>query len=321
LQGGDLILQNDKRIVNSTASTINFTDGSNSLFTIVDAGSAGNATSTGTFTADGQSTLSGAVVMESTLDVQGGSITLENDEVIDNSADATIAFTDGTNTLFSIVDAGTTGNGDFSGTLTVDGTSTLTGAAALNGGITVDSTAFTVADTSGNVATTGTLGVTGLSTLSGGTTKLVNIENLMSPTVLSVPITWTAAAGGTGTVATIADGEVWFIHNVMVNVTTDFACTGNDTTLDIGDGNDADGFLDLADAQLQKADTEGTGFTAGWQGMTSAIVGAYLDANDNSFVYAPSGGAETIDWLLDETSGETITAGAATIYVIYTRIL
>ena len=138
LQGGDLILQNDKRIVNSTASTINFTDGSNSLFTIVDAGSAGNATSTGTFTADGQSTLSGAVVMESTLDVQGGSITLENDEVIDNSADATIAFTDGTNTLFSIVDAGTTGNGDFSGTLTVDGASTLTGDVVVSGTAVVD---------------------------------------------------------------------------------------------------------------------------------------------------------------------------------------
>ena len=112
------------------------------------------------------------VEIASTLDVQGGNITLQNDEVIDNSADATIAFTDGTNTLFSIVDAGTTGNGDFSGTLTVDGTSTLTGAAALNGGITVDSTAFTVADTSGNVATAGTLDV------QGGAITLENDETI-----------------------------------------------------------------------------------------------------------------------------------------------
>ena len=37
------------------------------------------------------------------------------------------------------------------------------------------------------------------------------------------------------------------------------------STLVIGDGNDADGFCVLADAELQAADTEGTGWAAGWQ--------------------------------------------------------
>ena len=55
-------------------------------------------------------------------------------------------------------------------TLEVAGATTLTGALAANGGITVDNTAFVVADTSGNVSTTGTLTVTGLTTLNGGIT-------------------------------------------------------------------------------------------------------------------------------------------------------
>ncbi len=52
-------------------------------------------------------------------------------------------------------------------TLAVTGASTLTGALAANGGITVDSTAFTVADTTGNTSIAGTLGVTGISTFTG----------------------------------------------------------------------------------------------------------------------------------------------------------
>ena len=44
---------------------------------------------------------------------------------------------------------------------------TVTGATALNGGLTMDSTAFTVADTSGNTAIAGTLAVTGATTVAG----------------------------------------------------------------------------------------------------------------------------------------------------------
>jgi hypothetical protein len=146
-----------------------------------------------------------------------------------------------------------------------------------------------------------------------------DVENTMLPTLVSTAITYTAAAGGTGTVATIADGEIWIIHRVLVNVTTNFDATGDDATLVVGDGNDADGHCVLADAELQTTDTEGTGWAAGWQCQVAATVGAYLDVN-GGFIYAPSGAAETIDWLVDEASGETITAGAATIYVWYTRI-
>lgn len=145
-------------------------------------------------------------------------------------------------------------------------------------------------------------------------------EHIMFPSVVTKAITYTAAAGGNGTVAIVAAGETWIVHSVLANVTTDFACTGDDTTLDVGDASDADGYLDLADAELQKADTEGTGFSAGWQGMADGTIGAYLDEVDSGFVVAASSVPVTITYLIDETSGETITTGAATIYVTYTRI-
>ena len=50
------------------------------------------------------------------------------------------------------------------------GTLTISGATALNGGLTMDTNKFTVADTSGNTSIAGTLGVTGATTLSGGAT-------------------------------------------------------------------------------------------------------------------------------------------------------
>ena len=55
------------------------------------------------------------------------------------------------------------------GTSTTTGM-TITGAAILNGGLTMDTDKFTVADTTGNTAIGGTLGVTGATTLTGGLT-------------------------------------------------------------------------------------------------------------------------------------------------------
>ena len=53
---------------------------------------------------------------------------------------------------------------------TLTGALTVAGVTALNGGLTMDSNKFTVADTSGNVATAGTLAVTGTSALTGNVT-------------------------------------------------------------------------------------------------------------------------------------------------------
>jgi len=161
----------------------------------------------------------------------------------------------------------------------------------------------------------------GMTTLTGGVTLPLNATSGVGlPLVVSKSFTYTAAAGATYDGFIIPESQKIFIHSVLVNVTENFDCTGDDCTLDVGDASDGDGFIDLADAELQAADTEGTGFPAGWQGLSAETLGAYLDLNHNSFpVVAPAGGY-TVTYTIDETSGDTLAGGAATIYMSYTRI-
>lgn len=154
--------------------------------------------------------------------------------------------------------------------------------------------------------------------LNGIITNAANLEHIGLPTWLTTAFTYTAAAGGTVTLATIGAGEAWIIHDVRVEVTTNFAATGDDATLVIGDGNDTDGFCVLADAELQAADTEGTGWSAGWQCQVAATRGAYIDGL-GGFVYDEAS-TETIDAVISETSGTTLSGGAATVHILYTRI-
>lgn len=148
----------------------------------------------------------------------------------------------------------------------------------------------------------------------------IDTEHIMFPTVATTSFTYTAAAGGTVTLWTIAAGEIWIVHDIYCNITTDFDCTGEDCKVDIGDDTDPDGLCDLDDAELQAADTEVTGAPAGWQCMCSGdTIGAWFTSG-RGFIYAPSGSAQTIDAVIDEDSGETLSAGAATCYIVYTRI-
>lgn len=200
--------------------------------------------------------------------------------------------------------------GSRAGTTTSFGDLSLTGALTAGTGVT--------ATTGGLTATAGGLTVSaGTTNIDGVLDLVVGTEHLGVPSVISTAITYTPT---TGTIATIGDGEIWLIHDVLVHVTTNFDTgANNDATLTIGDGNDADGFITLADAELQTSDTEATGFAAGWQGLIPATQGVYIDeaAGANTFIYAPSGAAETIDYA---TGGTAADAGAATVYVIYTRI-
>ena len=145
-------------------------------------------------------------------------------------------------------------------------------------------------------------------------TQDVNTENIMLPSVLTVPIVYSTASG---TVATIADGEIWLVHSVFVRTTTNFDCTGDDCTLIIGDGNDDNGFISAADANLQATFTEATGYAAGLFGIENGSGGAYTLDDGGPFFYGPSGAAETIDYTIGGTSPA---AGNATIYVVYTRV-
>jgi hypothetical protein len=137
-------------------------------------------------------------------------------------------------------------------------------------------------------------------------------ENIGLPTVATAAITYVS----TGAIFTIADGEIWIVHDLFVHTTTNFDCTGSDCTMDIGDGADADGFIDAADAHIQAAVTDYTGGPAGWIGLDGAAPkGVYLVGGDH--VYAPSGADETIDIAI---AGTDPAAGVATVYLVYTRV-
>jgi hypothetical protein len=168
-----------------------------------------------------------------------------------------------------------------------------------------------------------TLEITGVTTFTAGISQAVNVESVMYPTVLSVDIDIDNDSSPF-TCATVADGEIWFVHEVFANVLDNFDTGGsNDATFDVGDGNDQDGFLDLDDGELQVADTEGTGATAAWQGFMSTDTRGVYMASTPTFPYAPSGAAETIDCTFAGTGLASDTGDTATditVYVVYTRI-
>jgi len=192
---------------------------------------------------------------------------------------------------------------------------------------------FSDIETSGGVTVGGNLAVTGTSSFNGTT----SFTGAISPGVISQTVGTENLGGLTSVVATSIDidndsspvtcasigaGEIWFVHAVYANVLDNFVATGDDAALTVGDGGDADGLLVLADAELQAADTEGTGAVAGWQGFFSTdTVGAYL-AQGLGFVYNPAA-AETIDCAFSGTDLASTTADDSddiTIYVVYSRI-
>lgn len=165
----------------------------------------------------------------------------------------------------------------------------------------------------------GSLSVAGALTFAAGAVEYADLAELARVTYATQAITYTAGAGGTATLATITDGEIWIVWGVYVQTTTNWTVTaGDDETLTIGDGNDADGFIAAAHTQLLTAFTEATGFPAGWYGLEDGSDGVYTQ-NEGGFIYAPSGADETIDIAWGAT-GDDLTGGAATIWLIYTRI-
>ena len=95
------------------------------------------------------------------------------------------------------------GNTDISGTITVDGASTLTGAVGIGstlgvtGNVAVNTNKFAVAASSGNTAIAGTLDVAGASTLVGATELTGNV------TIATDKLTVAAASGNTGIAGTL----------------------------------------------------------------------------------------------------------------------
>lgn len=249
----------------------------------------------------------------------GGDLDMNGKIALDGHADevqfAVTGYTTQTNDLVQFgggltdIGGGSYDTADGDNDLGIAGDLEVDGELELDGALDADSTA----NIQGAVTLQSTLDVAGITTLAG------EVENFLAPSLTSASYTFTVGAGGTATLATIADGEVWLILGCYANVTTNWDVTaGDDATFDVGDGGDVDGLLDLDDAELQAADTEGTGAVAGWQGfMSTEARGAYMA--QTPFLYAPSGADETIDVAWGAT-GDDLTAGEITVYLLYVRI-
>jgi hypothetical protein len=145
-----------------------------------------------------------------------------------------------------------------------------------------------------------------------GIAGAINLEHLGIPSVASAAVTYTSS----GAIFTVTDGEIWLVTDVIINVTTNFDCTGDNCTVDVGDDTDTDGFLNMADADAQAAATEYTGAPAGWQGLEDdAPTGVFLSGGPH--VYAPSGADQTVDIAV---GGTDPAAGAGTVYIFYIRL-
>lgn len=163
---------------------------------------------------------------------------------------------------------------------------------------------FSVDGATGDVASAGDL------SLSGALDSALNLENMVLPSVVKVTASSTIT---TGVALTSAAGEIYEIVDVFYFVETSFDCTGDDCTLDVGTGDDVDGFLDCADATLQDAYTDYTGADAGWGGLDgSAPTGAFLVGGPHIM-----SGDETIDFAV---GGTDPAAGSVDIYIVYRKL-
>jgi len=152
--------------------------------------------------------------------------------------------------------------------------------------------------------------VFGVDGATGAIDSVLNVENEVLPSVATFTV---SSVITTGVGLTSTAGEVFEILEVFYFVGTSFDCTGDDCTLDVGTGDDADGFLNCADADLQSTYTDYTGADAGWGGLDGATPAGVFVIGGSHIM----SGAETLDF---ELGGTDPAAGSATVYVVYRKL-
>jgi hypothetical protein len=168
-----------------------------------------------------------SVIVDHDLDI-GGDLTVDGAQTFTGNQAVTGGFTVSGATVLNgglTMDSTKFTVADTSGNTSVGGTLTAAGAAALNGGITVDTNAFTVADTSGNTDIAGTLqyGASNLYPVGYGTSgaKLV---------VGSTTITGTAALAH-GLATSVAAAGCTLAADPTTNEEADCTVTVSGTTV------------------------------------------------------------------------------------------
>ena len=170
-------------------------------------------------------------------------------------------------------------------TLGVTGITTLTGALNANGGIAVDTSAFTVADTTGNTAIAGTLTVTGATVLNGGLTMDTDkftVADTTGNTSIGGTLAVTGDQTNTGDLA-VNGGDLTTTattFNLLNTTATTLNIGGAATTMTIGSGGAG------ATATFQKNVTIVGNLTV--QGTTTTNTSNTLTVSD-SVVYLADG--------------------------------
>ena len=235
---------------------------------------------------DGAVALNGATTLGGAIDLNGADLIVDADAdtILDETADDNIRMTSGAATgLWNIltgnlkVGNGTPGN-------TLDGEDLY-----VEGGVEAD----------------------------GGFVGAANVQNLFVPTYATASFTYTSAAGGTVDLFTIPAGQIWMVADLRVRITEDFAATGDDSILLIGDDANDDGYCENVAAYDATYQID-SGWPLGWV-CEGGQKGSYINPQNIGGSF-PAEGPTDITVTIDETSGESITSGAATVYLLYTRI-
>jgi len=172
--------------------------------------------------------------------------------------------------------------------ITGTGTLAMTGATALNGGLSMDTTAFTVADTSGNTVIAGTLTVTSTQTFVGATTHsaAVNMSNAVINNIGNAGTDFDTSGG-----LTLA-GNITATGTLNVTGASTFGAAANMSNFAINNiGNAGTNFGSdgsLTTAQAITATAGGVRATSFWptaSGSATAAVYAMSSDTDTGFWY------------------------------------
>ena len=192
------------------------------------ASATGNTTIAGTLSVTGLTTLNNGLTLVGSNTTQTEFFKTQNGSGVDTFVVDTFS---GSGHFAGTL--GVTGAVVLSSTLGVTGVTTLTGLLNANGGIAVDTNAFTVADGTGNTAIGGTLAVTGNTTLTGDlavngadiTTTATGTATLFNTNATTLNI-----GGASTTVSIGALTGTTTINNANTVVTGDLAVQGGDIT-------------------------------------------------------------------------------------------
>lgn len=206
---------------------------------------------------------------------------------------------------------------DTSGNTTIGGTFTLTGLASIAGGLTADSGVFTIADTTGNIYTGGTLTVTGASTLAGNSVMSGSL-NLAGAGVLSSTLTVAGESNlstlvfGGGAATLASDGDT----TLTATQICDNAYFGLDPATTAGATVTTDTAANLiADCVPASGDTKILFF----ENLADASEPATIAAGSNIDLIEPSGG-DVVLQQNEDARFEIINVDGTTVKIIVTSL-